>query len=151
MKPIFANKYTCETIMPLLGFAWDRKTQADDKATKALAFCPSSEADTRWSSERICAAVNYLDARREGLTREVAGKRASLLWNGMQAHPDADQLSIVRLENGATSILPTATLDLSTGFVAGGNVATALMIDVRGLRERVARAIDAAALLVGDE
>lgn len=151
MKPLFANKYVSGKIIPELGFAWDRKTQADDKATKALAFCPSSEADTRWSSERICAAVNYLEARREGLTREVAGKRASLLWNGMQAHPDADQLTIVRLENGATSILPTATLDLSNGFVSGQNVATALMIDVRGLRERVARAIDAAALLVGDE
>lgn len=151
MKAMFSKKYVCGKIIPAADHEWDRKTLADDKSTGALAFCPASEADTRWSAERICAALFYLDSRRDGLTRELAGRLASKLWSGMEEYPGADQLTIVKLENGSTSILSTASLDLSTGFVSGGNVATALLIEVRGLRERVARAIDAAAALVGDD
>lgn len=152
MQNLYANSYVCNCIIPTTGHSWDRKMQADDKATGALTFCPTSrDADMRWSEDRMLAALAYLDWRRDGLKREVAGKLASILWTGIQAHPNADQLTIVKLENGSYSIHSTADLDLSTGYMSGGNVATAMMIEVRGLRERMTRAIDAAAILVGEK
>lgn len=152
MTPRFSNKYVCNNIVPHLDHSWDRKTQADDKATKALGFCPNaSDVDMRWCPERVAVAAFYLDQRKAGSTREVAGRAATRLWEGMQAHPSADQLTSVTLENGSTRIHPTADLDLSTGFISGGKVATATMIEVRGLRERVAAAIEAAAALIGDD
>lgn len=141
----FTNKKACE----LLG--WDRKVQADDKATGHCGFIPKSEAGfCIWDVTALVAGQHYSDCRAAGHTVKQAGQTATRLLAGMRDNPEADQLTILTLENGNKSILPTSEIDLSTGFISGGYLATALMIDVRNLKVRVQRAIDADASLIGD-
>jgi hypothetical protein len=61
----------------------------------------------------------------------------------MRVHPDADQLSLVTLENGNRFALPTETVDLTGGWNSGGRVREAVIIDARNLRERIQEAIEA--------
>ena len=141
-------KYTNKKACSILG--WDRQTQGDDKSTGTLKFAPGSDFNYFWSADHMAAALYYLEQRRSGLTVRVAGNSASRLFEGMLAHPDADQLTEIELENRSLSILPTPMLDLSTGQVSGGFVRVANMIDVRNLKNRLQRLIDADALVVGD-
>jgi hypothetical protein len=66
------------------------------------------------------------------------------------AHPKADRLSLVTLENGNRFALPADKLELSTGYNSGGMVREALTVDVRNARARIARLIEADSLLVGE-
>jgi hypothetical protein len=142
----FTNKNACRKI------GWDRKTQADDIATGHCQFVAEVQDGFRyWDADDLTAGQFYIDGRKAGLTVKLSGIAASRLRRGMRNHPTADQLTVVTLENGSTSILPTATLDLSSGFVSGGYVATATMIDVRNLRARIQRAIDADAAIIGGD
>ncbi|WP_294275078.1 hypothetical protein [uncultured Sphingomonas sp.] len=150
MQTQFTSPYVHKKIIPALNRDWDRKQAQDDKSTKALGFAPTAD-HPRWSFDQIAAAEFYLSQRDKGHKREMAGRLATQLHRAMQDHPTADQFTVVTLANGSTSIHPTADLDLSTGFVSGGCVETALMIEVRGLREKVARAIEEAASVVGTE
>lgn len=130
-------------------FYWDRKQQSDDVATGALGFYPAGR--DPWTLDQAAVALFYLDARKAGQTVKVAGAAATRLWRGMLDHPSSDQLTTLTLENGSTSIMPTNGLDLASGYVGGGFVATATMIDVRNLRARLQRAIDADAAIIGDD
>lgn len=131
-------------------FGRDRKVQNDDKATGHLGFEPTADEAFRWDHARLAALVSYMDQRSSGLTVKLAGQAATRLHQGMCAYPDADQLTVVTLENGSKSILPADKVDLSTGYLGGGYLAHALVIDVRNLRARVQRAIEADAAVIGD-
>lgn len=144
----FSSPYVHKKTIPALNRYWDRKQAQDDKSTKALGFAPTAD-HPRWSFDQIAAAEFYLSQRDKGHKREMAGRLATRLHRAMQDHPTADQFTVVTVANGSTSIHPTA--DLATGFVSGGCVEKALMIEVRGLREKVARAIEEAASVVGTE
>ena len=129
---------------------WDKKKMGDDIATGHCGFVPAPVGSRRlWSLDDAAAAQFYMDGIGAGQTVRVAGIAATLLREGMRAHPSADQLTIVTLENGSTATLPTATLDLSGGYVSGGNLRCALTIDARNLRARIERAIAADAEIVG--
>lgn len=130
-------------------FFWDRKQQSDDVASGALGFYPAGR--DPWTFDQAAVALFYLDARKAGQTVKVAGALATRLHGGMLDHPSADQLTALTLENGSTSIMPTNGLDLASGYVGGGYVATATMIDVRNLRARLRRAIDADTAIIGDD
>lgn len=139
------NKKACQII------GWERKTQAGDLATGFCRFTPDTQDGFRlWDLDDMAAGLDFIDGRKAGQTVKLAGIAASRLRRGMLDHPTADQLTVLTLENGYTSIHPTASLDLSTGYVGGGYVATATMIDVRNLRARIQRAIDADAAIIGD-
>jgi|GEM_PF-4210332 len=142
---LFANKKACQ----LLG--WDRKTQTDDKSTGHLGFVPGADESYYWRLDALVAGLFYLDQRKAGLTVKLAGQAATRLRTGMREHPAADQLTITTLENGAVSVLPTASLDLSTGYLSGGYLLTALTVDARNLRLRVQRLIEADAAIIGGE
>lgn len=140
--------YTNRKAAEILGRC--RKTQNDDKKTGNLPFEPTANEGYRWDPSRLVAARFYLDQRDAGLTVKLAGQAATRLWQGMLDYPEAEQLTVVTLENGSKSILPTVEVDLATGYLSGGYLAHALVIDVRNLRARVQRAIDADAAVIGD-
>lgn len=149
MTLFVTNKYFSNSILPHTKHEWDRQQMADDKATKALGFAPTI--GEPWCEGRMAAALLYLDQRAAGLTREHAGRLATHIWTGMVAHPDADQLTLVVIENGSASVHSTASLDLGSGYICGGYLATALVVDVRNLRARVQRAVEASARVIGDD
>lgn len=142
----FTNKKACQ----LLG--WDRKSQGDELATGHCHFAPSAGTGMRfWEVDDLVAGQFYMDQRAAGLTVKLAGQAASRLRLGIADYPDADQLTIVALENGSMSVLPTDQIDLSTGYMSGGYIATALMIPINNIRMRVQRSIDADAEIVGGD
>lgn len=97
------------------------------------------------------ALIFYAGMRRVGHPVKVAGLTASRIREAMRVHPEADQLTIVTLENGSICTLPSSDLDLSTGYNSGGFIVTALLVDVRNLRAKVQRAIDSYEPVIGAE
>lgn len=97
----------------------------------------------------VAATVLYALVRNAGQPVKAAGVMAARIRDGMAAHPEADQITIVLTETGATFTLPTANLDLSSGYTSGGLVVTATIVEARNLRERVQRAMDAYEPVIG--
>ena len=129
----------------------DRKTQADDIATGHCGHVPAADGNFRlWSSDDMAGELWFMNLRADHYTVRIAGVLATRLRRAIEAHPEADQLTLATLENGNRFAAPTADLDLSSGYCSGGAVREALLVDVRNLRERVQRMIDAAAQIVGD-
>lgn len=91
-----------------------------------------------------------LTLRETGFPIKLAGAYASRLHRAITAHPDADRLALVTMENGNRFAVPAENIDLSSGYSSGGAVRETLIVDVRNLRARVARMIEAAAQIVGD-
>ena len=89
------------------------------------------------------ALMLYAEMRRAGQPVKFAGVFASRLRAAMRAYPDEPQFTTVQLGNGSTFTLPTSMLDLSTGLNSGSYIVTATTVDVRNLRERIQRAIEA--------
>jgi hypothetical protein len=142
----FTNKKMCQ----ILGR--DRKSQADDYGTGACGYAPALDGGYRyWAPDDIVAELFFLDHRADGYPVKLAGQMATRLREGMHRDPDADQLTIVRLENGSTFTMATNALDLRTGFISGSYVRTALTVDVRQYRERIQRLIASDAEIIGGE
>jgi hypothetical protein len=97
----------------------------------------------------VAALDFYAQQRNTGHPVKLAGVNASRLRDAMRADPDADQLTLVVQANGNHFACPTAGLDLSSGFHSGGCILTATMVDVRNLRDRVQRAVDAYEPVIG--
>jgi hypothetical protein len=97
----------------------------------------------------VAATILYAAVRDAGQPVKLAGLTAARIRDAMQAHPEADQLTIVTLENRFTFTLPCDPLDLRDGDTSGGKVVTATMVDVRNLRGRVQRAVDAYEPVIG--
>jgi hypothetical protein len=127
---------------------WDRKKMGDDIATGHCGFVPPADGRRLWSVDDAAAAQFYMDGINAGQSVRIAGTAATLLRDGMRSNPEADQLTIIRLENGSTSTLPTDALDLASGYLSGGYLRTALTVDVRNLRARINRAIAADAEII---
>lgn len=149
MPELKITKKKLPSILRHLGHEWDRKQQGDDAANGARGFFPAGR--DPWTFDQTAVALFYLDQRKAGQTVKVAGAAAARLWSGINDHPTADQLTALVLENGSTSIHPATSLNLDSGYVGGGYIATATLIDVRNLRARIQRAIDADAAIIGDD
>lgn len=128
---------------------WDRKKMGDDIATGHCGFVPPAEGRRLWDLNDAAAAQFYVDAINAGHPVRLAGIAATKLREALRAHPAESQLTIVTLDNGSTATHPTATLDLNDGYISGGFLRSALIIDVRNLRARIERAIAADAEIVG--
>lgn len=141
----FTTKKVCEILDR------DRKTQADDIATGHCGHVPEAVANLRiWERDDIAVERWFIDLRAEGYPVRIAGTLATRLREAMRLHPGSSQLTLTTLDNGNRFALATDKLDLSTGYNSGNAVREAIMVDVRNLRERVQRLIDAAAQIVGD-
>lgn len=88
----------------------------------------------------ICGAKHLVDA---GYPLKFAALIMSRVRTAMQEHPDANQFVNVTLENGFNFTIAADTVDLSSGFNSGGYVSHFVTIDIRNLRERVRRAMEA--------
>jgi hypothetical protein len=91
----------------------------------------------------VATLIRYAEMRSDGYPVKLAGTIAARLRTAMRDYPDADQLTLVTCENGNRFARPADELDLSTGYNSGAPVREALTVDVRNLRERVERAIEA--------
>jgi hypothetical protein len=89
------------------------------------------------------AVTGYADLRRAGYPVKLAGSIMARIRAAMLDDPDEPQHTVVLLGNGSTFNLPSSQLDLTTGINSGSYVVAATLVDVRNLRERVQRAIDA--------
>lgn len=142
-------EYTTKKVCEILDR--DRKTQADDIATGHCGHVPEAVGSLRfWEQDDIAAERWFMDLRAEGYPVRIAGALASRLHSAMRLHPDAAQLALVTLENGNRFALPADTLDLTSGFTSGCAVREAVTVDVRNLRARVLRLIEADARRIGD-
>jgi len=127
----------------------DYKKFIDDRAAGADFIENNAAGRAVCDSDDCAAAFAYANGREAGLTRAVAGLTAKRLRQAMRDYPDADQLTIVSLENGKVFTHPTASLDLSTGFNSGSYLAHAATHDVRNLRRRVEQAIADEPVVIG--
>jgi hypothetical protein len=142
--------YTTKVACRLLGR--DRKQQADDIATGYCGHVPEAAAGLRfWDVDDLAAERFFMDLRACGYPVKLAGSIATRLRRAMREYPEADQLSMVALENGNRFALPTATLELTSGWSSGARVRDALIIDARNLRERMRRVIEASEPEVEDD
>ena len=142
-------QFTTKKLCQILGR--DRKTQADDIATGYCSHVPDGNGNLRlWSFDEAALELNFLNLRSDHHTVRLAGFITSRLHRAMTAYPDADRLALVTMENGNRFGVPADSIDLTSGYSSGGAVRETLIVDVRNLRARVARMIEAAAQIVGD-
>lgn len=142
-------EYTTKKVCQILDR--DRKTQADDIATGHCGHVPEPIGNLRfWTLDDMAAERWFMDLRAEGYSVRIAGTFAARLREAIRLHPAADQLTLATLENGNRFALPADRLDLTSGFSSGGAVREATMVDVRNLRARVLRLIEADARRIGD-
>jgi len=79
-----------------------------------------------------------------GYKAPLAAQIAVRVMDAHLASPEVEQWAIVTTENGNVSTMPFATIDLHPGFISGGRLAFALVVDLRLYSERVERALAAA-------
>ena len=128
---------------------WDFKKSSDDIANGADFILTGENGRYTCDGDDCAAAFAYMDDRNAGLSVRVAGARAKRLREAMAKYPDADQLTAVTLLSGLTFMQPTTGLDLTGGYVSGSYVQTATMFDVRNLRDRVQKAVEADVRVIG--
>jgi hypothetical protein len=125
---------------------YDLKKLIDDRTilrreTGGTDFLPApTSGRTICDRDDAAALILYAEMRGAGQPVKVAGITASRIRDGMRHFPEADQLTIVSFQNGLTITLPSADLDLRTGYNSGSYLSTALLVDCRNLRARVQRA-----------
>lgn len=132
----------------------DQKKLADARTilrreTGADFLNPPTNGCTHCDPDDVAALTLYAELRGAGQPVKVAGLMTSRVRDAMRSNPEADQLTVVTLNNGSSFTRPTASLDLTSGFHSGGHVLTATIVDVRNLRDRVKRAIDAYQQVIG--
>lgn len=146
------NKLTrilaCSTIS-LAHPNFDRKAESDLASNGG--FRPESFAGQYlYGMPELIALDRQLTLREQGYPIKLAGEEATRLHRAITAHPDADQIALVTLMNGNRFALPADEIDLSSGFSSGLAVREALIVDLRNLRERIARLIEQSAQIVGE-
>jgi hypothetical protein len=128
----------------------DRKTQTDDIATGHCAYVPEAEGNLRlWSKEDMVAELYFMGLRAERYTVRIAGALASRLRRAMNDYPEAPLLALLTLENGNRLAMPIDRVDLLQGYNSGCTIRETLVVDVRNLRARLDRMIEAAGQIVG--
>ena len=126
---------------------YDQKKLIDDRTLlrrdmEADFITPPAMGRLTLDVDDAAALILYADLRKLGQPVKFAGLFASRIRGAMRDFLDADQLTTVTLENGSTFTLPSALLDLSSGYGSGGYIVTATLVDVRNLRDRVRRALN---------
>lgn len=91
----------------------------------------------------VAVLCGYADLRRAGYPVKLAGIVMSRLRAAMREWPQADQLTTVTLQNGSTFTLPAEMVEVTSGYTSGGYIFSANLLDVRNLRERICRVIEA--------
>ena len=145
---IYSNKTVCR-IMATAHPGFDRRVQSDNYATGACKY-QEGRPNGFWAPDRMVGEDYFLTLRDDGWPVKLAGALATRLWAAIEAHPEADRIALVTLENGNRFALPADKLDLSNGYNSGGMVREALTVDVRNGRARIARLIETDSLLVGE-
>ena len=79
-----------------------------------------------------------------GYKAPLAALIAVRVMDAHLASPEVEQWAIVTTENGNVSTMPFGSIDFRTGFISGGRLAFALVVDLRLYSERVERALAAA-------
>jgi hypothetical protein len=130
---------------------WDYSKAGDDRLNGADFIAHSGSGRIVCDQDDCAAAFLYVDMRRAGHTVRVAGAAANRIRTAMRDHPEADQLTTVEMENGNRFTLPSADLDLTSGYTSGSPVTSATMVDVRNLRARVECAVAADERVIGAE
>lgn len=139
---MFTENFACRS-MRLTYRHFDRTQAKNDRDCGG--FAPKKHGHfLLYGRDDLVALFYQLCLLGEGAKVKNAGPLAQRLRAAMEAHPDADRLTLVTLMNGNRFAAPTDTLDLSTGYNSGGAVREALTVHVANLRERVAAMIDRA-------
>lgn len=142
--------YTTKATSDRLGF--DRKQFEGDVATGHMGHVPKACSGLRhWNADDQAAHLYFMDLRKDDHPVKRAGSIATRLRDAMRDHPGADQLTLVTMQNGNRFAVPTPDLDLATGWTSGGFVRDALTIDVRNLRARIQKLIEAHEPVIGGE
>lgn len=129
----------------------DFDRQAESDMTGAGGFRPEPYAgQVLYGMTELIALDRQLTLREEGYSVRLAGEHASRVHRALTAYPDADRLALVTLDNGNRFALPAEQVDLASGYSSGLAVREALLVDVRNLRARIERMIEAAGRIVGE-
>lgn len=88
----------------------------------------------------------FLDA---GWKAREANTLATRFEDALDQFPSEDRLTLLKLENGMTRILPSSGLDLSTGMNSGSYVVSAFEFNVRNIREIIEKNLAAYPALAG--
>lgn len=145
-------KYTRQAACHIIAQAhpgFDRQAESD--LASAGGFRPPLfVGQVQYGVTELVVLAMQQDRRADGWPVRLAGEFAARLHRAMTAHPEADRLALVTLENGNRFAVPADSIDLTSGYSSGAPVREALIVDVRNLRARIERMIDAAAQIVGE-
>ncbi len=123
----------------------NKKKLSDDRCIMRREFGRDFLPTARIGQPLLCSMADcvalmlYADFRRDGYPVKVAGVIASHFRAAIREFPNADQLTAIKLSNGATFVRPTDDKRLEAEFRAGRHIATELTINIDDLRERVRR------------
>lgn len=146
---MFTNAAVCN-IMRQRYPTFDRDQARNDRGCGG--YAPADRGTRLLFSRDDLVALDYqLTLLGEGAKVKNAGPLAQRLRGAMEAHPDADRVTLVTLVNGNRFAAAADALDLSNGSHSGGAVREAVTIDVRNLRTRVDQMIEEVAQIVGDD
>lgn len=145
-------KYTRQAACHIIAQAhpgFDRQAESD--LASAGGFRPPLfVGQVQYGVDELVVLDMQQSLRAERWPVRLAGGFAARLHRAITAHPEADRLALVTLGNGNRFAVPADSIDLSSGYSSGAHVREALIVDVRNLRARISRMIDAAAQIVGD-
>lgn len=91
----------------------------------------------------LIAMKIYQEFLELGCKPRDANKLASRFQDALDQYPNEERLTLFKLENGATRILPSKGLDLSTGFNSGGYVLSAIEFSILNIREIIEKKLAA--------
>ncbi len=124
-----------------------------DEAT--LAILPNKPEQT--GKPRLFTALQFgmfcllADLMQSEVKGPLAAKIARRVMEAHQRDATIEQWVITVLDNGNVSTLPYDATELRTGYISGGRLAFALVIDLRLYAERVERAIANAPRVIGGD
>lgn len=144
----FDRKAAC-LIMAQAHQDFDRQAESDMTAAGGYRPVPFA-GQPMYGEAELIALDAFLTKRNEGYPVRLAGDFARRFHAALTAHPQADRLALVTLENTKRFAVDADQLDLTTGYSSGSPVREALVVDARNLRARIAGMIDAAGLIVGE-
>lgn len=85
----------------------------------------------------------YQELLELGCKPRDANHLASRFQDAMDQYPNEERLTLFKLENGATRILPSKELDLSTGFNSGGYIVSGIEFSILNIREIIEKKLAA--------
>lgn len=124
---VFTENATCRA-MALYHPGYDRLKAKDHRDCGG--FIPARRGHFRLYDREDLVALDYqLMLLGEGAKVKNAGPLAQRLRAAMEAHPEADRLTLVTMMNGNRFAAPADALDLVNGYNSGGPMREALTIN----------------------